>query len=222
MQLLHLCERSAIDDTVRSLRMLVLPWTPGRGEWVLHSLSYLPWQQGGVFQTLVDKHFPAPDRERINRLLGLEPKKAPLITLPAVTNGKNGVDDDANTSKRKLTSRQQANMAAKRARGGSSSDKFFRGSEDELELEPDSDEERRVSDSDLSDTNPFQFKPWVNRKKKQTKKKKVAAKKKNTTQDKIETMFEKKNTTPTVTVKTNSGQSLTGTPVGTNGLYLGN
>ncbi|XP_045521844.1 protein strawberry notch isoform X1 [Pieris brassicae] len=182
----------------------------------------------GVFQTLVEKHFPAPDRERINRLLGLEPKKAPLITLPAVTNGKNGVDDDANTSKRKLTSRQQANMAAKRARGGSSSDEFFRGSEDELELEPDSDEERRVSDSDLSDSNPFQFsgsdiddEPWVNRKKKQTKKKKVAAKKKNTTQDKIETMFEKKNTTPTVTVKTNSGQSLTGTPVGTNGLYLG-
>ncbi|CAK1552380.1 unnamed protein product [Leptosia nina] len=185
---------------------------------------------GGVFQTLVEKHFPAPDRERINRLLGLEPKKPALAPLPPVANGKNGHDDDANSSKRKLTSRQQANMAAKRARGGSSSDEFFRGSEDELELEGDSDEERRVSDSDLSDSNPFQFsgsdiddEPWVNRKKKQRKKKKTTAKKKNTTQDKIETMFEKKNSTtaPTVTVTTHSGQSLTGTPVGTNGLYLG-
>lgn len=27
----------------------------------------------GVFQTLVEKHFPAPDRNRIHRLLGLEP-----------------------------------------------------------------------------------------------------------------------------------------------------
>lgn len=26
----------------------------------------------GVFQSLVEKHFPAPDRKRINRLLGLE------------------------------------------------------------------------------------------------------------------------------------------------------
>lgn len=35
----------------------------------------------GVFQTLVEKHFPAPDRNRIHRLLGLEPpsnsKKTP-------------------------------------------------------------------------------------------------------------------------------------------------
>ncbi|KAJ8712674.1 hypothetical protein PYW08_007978 [Mythimna loreyi] len=193
----------------------------------------------GVFQTLVEKHFPAPDRERINRLLGLEPpRKAPPAHVPPhapakTHNGKNGLDDDANTSKRKLTARQQANAAAKRMRGGSSSDEFVRGSDDELEME--SDEERRPppgSDSELSDFNPFHGgsdsddEPWLGRKKKPVKKKKTASPKKkaSTTQDKIETMFERKNSAapaPTVTVTTPAGHSLTGTPVGTNGLYLG-
>lgn len=51
----------------------------------------------GVFQALVEKHFPAPDRERINRLLGLEGKALPP------TNGtpKNGLSEDANSTKRK-------------------------------------------------------------------------------------------------------------------------
>ncbi|KAJ2940233.1 hypothetical protein O0L34_g11799 [Tuta absoluta] len=265
----------------------------------------------GVFQSLVEKHFPAPDRNRINRLLGLEqaPKQKislaqlngkhtvkieksddeantskrkckywtfcwtagwDLIAYPAAgagagaqaedqprtaerethredredlaqLNGKHTVkiersDDEANTSKRKLTSRQQANVAAKRARGGSSSDEFIRGSDDELDQE--SDEERRAgSSSELSDFNPFNNHggsdsdddPWVGRqKKKPLKKKKAAAaakKKPSTTQDKIETMFERKNNVPppaTVTVPApGGGGSLTGTPIGTNGLYLG-
>jgi hypothetical protein len=29
----------------------------------------------GVLQTLVEKHFPAPDRNRIHRLLGLDPSR---------------------------------------------------------------------------------------------------------------------------------------------------
>ncbi|XP_045770703.1 protein strawberry notch-like isoform X1 [Maniola jurtina] len=189
----------------------------------------------GVFQTLVEKHFPAPDRERINRLLGLEAKTKTVVPIPVVTplNGKNGLDDN-NAAKRKLTARQQVNAAAKRMRGGSSSDEFIR-SDDELdaelegEAEADSEHERR-SDSDLSDFNPFRAgsdsddEPWVGRKKKVAKKKKAsAAKKKTSTQDKIETMFSRKSLAPpapTVTV-TSAGRSLTGTPVGTNGLYLG-
>ncbi|XP_045539250.1 protein strawberry notch [Papilio machaon] len=183
----------------------------------------------GVFQTLVEKHFPAPDRTRINRLLGLEAKPATVTHTPT-HNGRNG--DDANTSKRKLTPRQQVNAAAKRARGGSSSDEFIRGSDDDLddELAEESDDGRH-SDSDQSDSNPFRAgresdsddDPWINRKKKPIKKKKVSPKKKaSSTQDKIETMFERKTTAPsTVTVTTAGGHSLTGTPVGTNGLYLG-
>lgn len=58
--------------------------------------------------------------------------------------------------------------------------------------------------------------PWLGRKKKAAKKKKPRVKKKAaSTQDKIENMFERKNlpTPPT--------HAPTGTPVGTNGLYLG-
>ncbi|CAH0713438.1 unnamed protein product, partial [Brenthis ino] len=177
----------------------------------------------GVFQTLVEKHFPAPDRERINRLLGLEAKGKAAPVAPV--NGKNGMDD-GNTSKRKLTARQQVNAASKRMRGGSSSDEFVR-SDDEADADADSDDDKRASDSDLSDFNPFHAgsdsddEPWLGRKKKVAKKKKASAKKKSaSTQDKIETMFERKCLAPTVTV-TQAGRSLTGTPVGTNGLYLG-
>lgn len=194
----------------------------------------------GVFQTLVEKHFPAPDRNRINRLLGLEPPraKATPVTVYKQQNGnkhvnKNGLDDEANTSKRKLTSRQQANQAAKRMRGGSSSDEFVRGSDDELDMESEEEQRPPGSDSELSDFNPFRGgsdsddEPWLGRKKKPTKKKKAASPKKkvSSTQDKIETMFERKNsaaaTATTVTVTTPQGHNLTGTPVGTNGLYLG-
>lgn len=58
----------------------------------------------GVFQSLVEKHFPAPDRDRINRLLGLEaapnkPKPTPQpAPAPVVHNG-NGVEDNANKRK---------------------------------------------------------------------------------------------------------------------------
>lgn len=47
----------------------------------------------GVFQTLVEKHFPAPDRNRIQRLLGLEPptnsKKPPTNGNSEGSNGSN-------------------------------------------------------------------------------------------------------------------------------------
>ncbi|XP_060806586.1 protein strawberry notch [Amyelois transitella] len=191
----------------------------------------------GVFQTLIEKHFPAPDRNRIYRLLGLEPntpKPKPAAPAP-YANGNS--KDDGNSSKRKLTARQQVNFAAKRARGGSSSDEFVRGSDDELEqesdgereLEQESDGERAHSDSDLSDFNPFRAgsdsddEPWARKKKVAKKKKKVAPPKKkpSSTQDKIETMLERKSAAPApVTVTTPAGE-LTGTPVGTNGIYLG-
>lgn len=54
-----------------------------------------------------------------------------------------------------VTARQQANVAAKRARGGSSSDEFVRGSEDELDLDSEEEQRRQPSDSELSDFNPF-------------------------------------------------------------------
>lgn len=50
----------------------------------------------GVFQTLVEKHFPAPDRNRIQKLLGLEP---PVNSKKAATNGNN--EGNSTSGKRK-------------------------------------------------------------------------------------------------------------------------
>lgn len=50
----------------------------------------------GVFQTLVEKHFPAPDRNRIQKLLGLEP---PVNSKKTATNGNN--EGNSTSAKRK-------------------------------------------------------------------------------------------------------------------------
>lgn len=39
-------------------------------------LNVLLFVHRGVLQSLVEKHFPAPDRNRIHRFLGIDPKKA--------------------------------------------------------------------------------------------------------------------------------------------------
>lgn len=57
-----------------------------------HSFIYIVL---GVFQTLVEKHFPAPDRNRIQRLLGLEP---PTNSKPS-TNGNSDGNNSSNKRK---------------------------------------------------------------------------------------------------------------------------
>lgn len=57
----------------------------------------------GVFQTLVEKHFPAPDRNRIHRLLGLE---LPSNSKKTTSNG----TEEANSSSGK---RKPGNLVSK-------------------------------------------------------------------------------------------------------------
>lgn len=112
----------------------------------------------GVLQTLVEKHFPAPDRSRIQRLLGLEPPKFKLEDDDLDAGG------SAGGSKRKPI-RQAAQRATKKVRSWSSEEEISdeekngahsSGSEYKLsgtESEDDhhTDEESNVS----SDFNPF-------------------------------------------------------------------
>jgi hypothetical protein len=51
----------------------------------------------GVLQSLVEKHFPAPDREKINRILGISKPKSILDEL-GISLKKNGASAEASTS----------------------------------------------------------------------------------------------------------------------------
>ncbi|KAF2894826.1 hypothetical protein ILUMI_11349 [Ignelater luminosus] len=165
----------------------------------------------GVFQTLVEKHFPAPDRNRIHRLLGLEP---PSHSKKGTANG----NDEANSSasgKRKPT-RQAAARALKRNKWSTSdSDKsdseHTSGSEYKMsDIESEISEEH--SDSNVSsDFNPFNSDsdsdndPWSRKKKGKKHKKSSSSKKKqpSSTQDKISLLLAQK--TSSTKGKTNGG-----------------
>ncbi|XP_074000099.1 protein strawberry notch isoform X3 [Rhodnius prolixus] len=144
----------------------------------------------GVLQTLVEKHFPAPDRNRINQLIGLHSKKS-----NANNNAVNNVEPGSSTGKRKPI-RQAAARAVKRVRADSSSDSEMgssSGSEFKLSLSESGESEFHSEESNMSsDFNPFDDDsdsedPWLSRKKKGKGSKTVN--KKQSTQEKIDSMI---------------------------------
>ncbi|XP_075218729.1 protein strawberry notch isoform X1 [Lycorma delicatula] len=154
----------------------------------------------GVLQTLVEKHFPAPDRSRIQRLLGLDPPSKKNNHLR--TNGDVSLEAGSSFGKRKPGMRQAAARAFKRVKEDSSdtadSDgEFSSGSEfklsgtDSVESDVQSDESRASSDFNPFDDDSDSEDPWVSRKKKGKKK---TLKKRQSTQDKIDSiLFRHKN-----------------------------
>ncbi|XP_058791168.1 protein strawberry notch isoform X2 [Phymastichus coffea] len=160
----------------------------------------------GVLQSLVEKHFPAPDRNRISRVLGLDLPQA----LPVEVQEADDVAGSSANNKRKPV--RQAAQRAKKLRhwsseeensdeeknGGHSSGSEFKMSASESEDDIRSDEELSNPSSDY---NPFDsdsdsdVDPWDRRKKKGAKKQKKPAKKKLSTQDKIQSMLASKTST---------------------------
>lgn len=188
----------------------------------------------GVFQSLVEKHFPAPDRNRISRLLGLDlpaTKKPTLAELldekpaPVAVVPKQPSAGSSTANKRK--SSRQAAQRPKRHRHGSfdASDDNSDGASDNSDFKMMSDSESDDSDhqsdsNQSSDFNPFyndsdsDADPWVagGRKKKKAKKPKVAAavptpakKKSVSTQDKIQELITKKQTEVKPLIQTTNG-----------------
>jgi len=112
----------------------------------------------GVLQTLVEKHFPAPDRSRIQRLLGLEPPKFKLEDDDLDAGG------SAGGSKRKPI-RQAAQRATKKVRSWSSEEEISdeekngahsSGSEYKLSGTESEDDHHTDEESNASsDFNPF-------------------------------------------------------------------
>ncbi|XP_049546223.1 protein strawberry notch [Anopheles darlingi] len=145
----------------------------------------------GVIQSLVEKHFPAPDRNRINRLLGIgEPRPTKLDSiLSAIDSGgagsKGKTSADAKRNKRVATTKASTVPKTKRARNNDSSEDEDdspesstsdaesepKASDSELEEDSDGDHGRYDSDASQSDEyNPFyngsdsDDDPWVSSK----------------------------------------------------------
>lgn len=149
----------------------------------------------GVLQTLVEKHFPAPDRSRIHRLLGLEvPKREKMNDI---LNGDRIAGEAGSSCGKRKPVRQAAARAVKRVKEdssdsesdmGSSSDSSFKisGSES-AHTESQSDDSNVSSDFNPFDDDSDSEDPWVGRKKKGKKKKPV--KKRQSTQDKIDSII---------------------------------
>ncbi|KAI5695682.1 hypothetical protein M8J75_001855 [Diaphorina citri] len=169
----------------------------------------------GVLQSLVEKHFPAPDRNRVRRLLELAGKGKKTTNGTGTGNetgssstGKRKPSElnlDAESGRRVKRARQAAARACKKVKESSSndsnsdanSDSDFKMSESDISGEEDMEEvDSGESDDDgsASDFNPFEDsdgdsdEPWVGRRK--TKKKKKPKKpKKESTQDKLDNLL---------------------------------
>ncbi|XP_017462761.1 PREDICTED: protein strawberry notch isoform X2 [Rhagoletis zephyria] len=149
----------------------------------------------GVFQSLVEKHFPAPDRNRINRILGLggygEDKKSPIQSIIEEVTGRREAsvkDEPCSSSSSTAGSKRKASrqeLRTKKSRKNSwndsdddsqqeSEDSDYKMSNSESE---ESDAGARSDSCESSDFNPFfsgsdsDNDPWVARSKKKAKKK---------------------------------------------------
>ena len=148
----------------------------------------------GVIQSLVEKHFPAPDRDKINRILGIGPKKSILdelgLKLPKNGSSNDVTNGSSNNGKRK---RKAAENMSKKMKTewdtlGSSDDEDeekdknsdYEANHSEPEEEDNSDEDVNSSDfeeeDEEDDFNPFgsgsedDDDPWAKRAKKKAKK----------------------------------------------------
>lgn len=177
----------------------------------------------GVLQSLVEKHFPAPDRNRIHRIIGDLPQAQ---NIAEVENFAENAGGSGGSGKRKPT-RQAAQRASKKVRSWSSEDEISdeernggHSSGSEFKLSGSESEEDNKSDEEISnpssDYNPFDsdsdsdLDPWDRRKKKMGKKQKKPVKKRLSTQDKIQSMLTSKTS---ISKNKRNGDSSIGKPM---------
>ncbi|KFP59534.1 Protein strawberry notch 1 [Cariama cristata] len=143
----------------------------------------------GVFQSLIEKHFPAPDRKKLFSLLGID--------LTAQSNNSSPRDSPCKENKIKKRKGEEISREAKKARktgglAGSSSDESESESDASDNEESDNESSRFLSSGDDDDFNPFRDEsseddeddPWLIRK--EHKKNKDKKKKKSIDPDSIQ------------------------------------
>uniref|UniRef100_A0A1Q3F8H9 Putative nuclear helicase mop-3/sno dead-box superfamily n=1 Tax=Culex tarsalis TaxID=7177 RepID=A0A1Q3F8H9_CULTA len=174
----------------------------------------------GVFQSLVEKHFPAPDRTRINRLLGIEgPKKTQLERILEDIDSKPSASS-GDLKRKNQVGRVGAAKPKKSRRNSSDEDSDSDDSDDgggKAPSESEAEESNHDSDSARSsDYNPFcsgsdsDDDPWLGKTSKVKPKKPKSPKKKPvSTQDKIQAHLSKKQTeTKPVMIQGSNGISI--------------
>ena len=112
----------------------------------------------GVLQSLVEKHFPAPDRGKITKILGLGGKPTTILDELGISTDKNGKKKGGDVVLGKRGKRQAATAATKKAKvdyNDDDNDSDFAMSDDEDEEEDDDEEEYEESEASESDFNPF-------------------------------------------------------------------
>lgn len=123
----------------------------------------------GVLQSLIEKHFPAPDRKKLYSLLGID--------LTAPSNSSSPRDSPCKENKTKKRKGEEINREAKKARKiggltGSSSDDSGSESDASDNEESDYESSKNMSSGDDDDFNPFRDEsseddeddPWLIRK----------------------------------------------------------
>lgn len=158
-----------------------------------------------MFQSLVEKHFPAPDRNRINRLLGID-SQAPKTMLERIMEEEPTTSTGSSNANKKRKPQRQTSQRTKKSchsldfeyNSPQSGDSDFKASDSDSEESEDiSDDESAAS----SDYNPFgpesdsDGEPWVGKAKKPKKPKKpkgTSKKKQSSPQDKIHEHLTKK------------------------------
>ncbi|XP_067163279.1 protein strawberry notch homolog 1 isoform X2 [Apteryx mantelli] len=143
----------------------------------------------GVFQSLIEKHFPAPDRKKLFSLLGID--------LTAQSNNNSPRDSPCKENKIKKRKGEEITREAKKARktgglAGSSSDESESESDASDNEESDNESSKFLSSGDDDDFNPFRDEsseddeddPWLIRK--DHKKNKEKKKKKSIDPDSIQ------------------------------------
>jgi len=142
----------------------------------------------GVLQSLVEKHFPAPDRGKITKILGIGKQQTILDEL-GISTEKNGKKKTTEPLLGKRNKRQAATKASKKVKidydNEDENDSDFALSEDEDNDDDDEDEYDEGSEASESDFNPFGSEsdsdcddPWERRGKKNGKKAKKPKKEK--------------------------------------------
>ncbi|KAM3661765.1 protein strawberry notch homolog 1 isoform X1 [Ammospiza caudacuta] len=143
----------------------------------------------GVFQSLIEKHFPAPDRKKLFSLLGID--------LTAQSNNNSPRDSPCKENKVKKRKGEEISRESKKARktgglAGSSSDESESESDASDNEESDNESSKFLSSGDDDDFNPFRDEsseddeddPWLIRK--EHKKNKEKKKKKSIDPDSIQ------------------------------------